>query len=104
MEKSFTDGDITLHFILFDILSTPEISMTISEIMDEVDEFLSEFDNPRYFDESTIRKKLKEYVNEGLLVAEKQGKVMFKESLEWVRDCPSYNQVKVLPYEYSHNV
>ena len=27
-----------------------------------------------------------------------------KESLEWVRDCPSYNQIKVLPYEYRHNV
>ena len=27
-----------------------------------------------------------------------------KESLEWVRDCPSYNQTKVLPYEYRHNV
>ena len=85
--KSFTDGDITLHFILFDILSTPEISMTISEIMDEVDEFLSEFDNPRYFDESTIRKKLKEYVNEGLLVAEKQGKVMYYRRTEDVGVC-----------------
>ena len=27
-----------------------------------------------------------------------------KESLEWVRDCLSYNQIKVLPYEYRHNV
>ena len=27
-----------------------------------------------------------------------------KESLKWVRDCPSYNQIKVLPYEYRHNV
>ena len=30
--KSFTDGDITLHFILFDILYTPEIVMTLNEI------------------------------------------------------------------------
>ena len=29
---------------------------------------------------------------------------IIKESLEWVRDCPSYNQTKVLPYEYRHNV
>ena len=29
---------------------------------------------------------------------------IIKESLEWVRDCPAYNQMKVLPYEYSHNV
>lgn len=29
---------------------------------------------------------------------------IIKESLEWVRDCPAYNQIKVLPYEYWHNV
>ena len=29
---------------------------------------------------------------------------ILKESLEWVRDCPSFNQTKVLPYEYRHNV
>ena len=29
---------------------------------------------------------------------------IIKESLEWVRDCPAYNQMKVLPYEYRHNV
>ncbi|MGN0755221.1 MAG: D-proline reductase (dithiol) protein PrdB [Aristaeellaceae bacterium] len=29
---------------------------------------------------------------------------IIKESLEWVRDCPSFNQMKVLPYEYRHNV
>ena len=29
---------------------------------------------------------------------------ILKDSLEWVRDCPSYNQIKVLPYEYRHNV
>lgn len=46
--KSFTDGDITLHFILFDILHSPEISLTIHEIVEKVDEFISEFDNPRY--------------------------------------------------------
>ena len=75
--KSFTDGDITLHFILMDILSHPDISMNIGEIMEEVDEFLSEFDTPRYFDESTVRKKLKEYVNEGIVVANKKGKTVY---------------------------
>ena len=29
---------------------------------------------------------------------------ILKESLEWVRDCPSFNQTKILPYEYRHNV
>ena len=33
-----------------------------------------------------------------------QQTAIVKESLEWVRDCPSYNQMKVLPYEYRHNV
>lgn len=85
--KSFTDGDITLHFILFDILSEPEISMTLKEIMSEVDEIISEFENPRYFDESTIRKKLKEYVKEGLLISEKQGKIMYYRRAEDVSMC-----------------
>jgi len=73
--KSFTDGDITLHFILFDILSDSGISMTISEIMDRIcSEYLSLFEHPISFDESTLRKKLKEYVEEGLLQTEKMGK------------------------------
>ena len=33
-----------------------------------------------------------------------QQTAIVKESLEWVRDCPSYNGMKVLPYEYRHNV
>lgn len=75
--KSFTDGDITLHFILFDILSSPEICMCLSEITDKVDEILSEFDEPRCFDESTVRKKLKEYVSEGLITTQKMGKILY---------------------------
>lgn len=27
--KSFTDGDITLHFVLFDILSSPDVSLSL---------------------------------------------------------------------------
>lgn len=33
-----------------------------------------------------------------------QQTAIIKESLEWLRDCPSYNQTRVLPYEYRHNV
>jgi predicted DNA-binding transcriptional regulator YafY len=36
--------------------------------------YLAEAENPTAFDESTVRKKLKEYCGEGLLVAEKQGR------------------------------
>ena len=76
--KSFTDGDITLHFILFDILHSPEISMTHADLMKEISEhYLSIFDTPMQFDESTLRKKLKEYVEETLLVTEKRGKQVF---------------------------
>jgi len=85
--KSFTDGDITLHFILLDILSSQEISMTIHEIMNKVDYYISEFEHPRYFDESTIRKKVKEYVKEGLFVSEKQGKVMYYRRAEKISMC-----------------
>lgn len=73
--KSFTDGDITLHFIIFDILHSPEISLTLSEISDKIhNEYLSCFENYKSFDDSTIRKKLKEYIKQGLIVTNKQGK------------------------------
>ncbi len=72
--KSFTDGDITLHFILFDILSTSDTLLSLPEILEKIDEYLSYFKNPMVFDESTIRKKLKEYVGLGIITAKKQGK------------------------------
>ncbi len=74
--KSFTDGDITLHFILMDIFADAEEPLTIGEIAEKVDEYLSEFEDPKTFDESTIRKKLKEYVTEGIVLTEKQGKAV----------------------------
>lgn len=73
--KSFTDGDITLHFILFDILYEESVCFTLAELMEKIDgEYLSHFENPMFFDESTLRKKLKEYVSEGILLAEKRGR------------------------------
>ena len=74
--KSFTDGDITLHFILFDILHSPEVIMPLPEILDEMDKYLSGFKNPMMFDESTVRKKLKEYTRQGIIVSEKDGRRM----------------------------
>ena len=85
--KSFTDGDITLHFILFDILSSSDISMSLSKITSEVDEILSAFDEPRCFDESTVRKKLKEYISEGLITTEKKGKVLYYRRAEDIKLC-----------------
>lgn len=75
--KSFTDGDITLHFILFDILYTPDISLSLGEITAAVDDCLKFFDEPRMFDSSTVRKKLNEYISEGIIVSEKRGKTAY---------------------------
>lgn len=80
--KSFTDGDITLHFILMDIFASAEQALNINEITAEVDRYVSAFSEPRIFDVSTVRKKLKEYVTEGILVTEKQGKVLYYRTIE----------------------
>ena len=39
--KSFTDGDITLHFAIFDVLHNPEIKKTLTDLTEEIDELLS---------------------------------------------------------------
>lgn len=76
--KSFTDGDITLHFILFDILQDPSVKRTIAELLQEIDtKYLAGFETPMIFDESTIRKKLKEYCEAGIIVAEKEGRKVY---------------------------
>lgn len=76
--KSFTDGDITLHFILFDILHDPSVKRTIAELLREIDtKYLAGFETPMMFDESTVRKKLKEYCEAGIVVAEKEGRKVY---------------------------
>ena len=69
--KSFTDGDITLHFAIFDILYDPKTKMTLTELIAEIDQRLS---SSMAFDESTLRKKLKEYAEEGIIRMEKTGR------------------------------
>ena len=76
--KSFTDGDVTLHFIIFDLLCDPSVRMTVTEILSAIDEiYLAGFAEPMLFDESTVRKKLKEYCEAGLIIAEKEGRKMY---------------------------
>lgn len=75
--KSFTDGDITLHFMLFDILHTPDVALPLSCIMAKLDERLQAFREPKVFDASTVRKKLNEYMKEGIIVAQKRGKTLY---------------------------
>ncbi len=73
--KSFTDGDITLHFIIFDILYDERVFLSLNRLMEIIDkDYLSHFKTPLVFDESTLRKKLKEYIELGIIVSRKQGK------------------------------
>jgi len=74
--KSFTDGDITLHFLLFDLLHDPETALTLNKLTDGIDRRLSGFESPRIYDASSVRKKLKEYAEQGLIRAEKAGKTV----------------------------
>lgn len=71
---TFTDGDITLHFFLFDILHAPEVALPLAALVDEVDRRLRDAGSEQTFDDSTIRKKLKEYVALGLLRTVRQGR------------------------------
>ena len=72
--KSFTDGDITLHFAIFDVLNTPEVRRTLPELVAEID---ARLEHGLTFDESTLRKKLKEYADEGIIQIEKEGRRTF---------------------------
>lgn len=72
--KSFTDKDITLHFYIMDLLADGS-ALTSREIVDRInDDYLSKFSGPFALDESTVRKKLKEYETLGLLTSEKSGR------------------------------
>lgn len=75
LSKSFTNNDITLHFILLDILYDPQIRLSIQQIIQKIDqEYLISFQEPLVLDESTIRKKIKEYIQLGILCSHKDGK------------------------------
>ena len=75
--KSFTDNDIMLYFYLLDILRTYPNSdiKTISEKL--TDEYLSIFDKAKILDDSTLRKKLDEYVELGIVEKSKQSKSVY---------------------------
>lgn len=86
--KSFTGGDITLHFLIFDILFNPDTKLTLNELTGEIDNRLSCFATPKTFDASTVRKKLKEYIGQGIITAEKSGKTMlYSRSVSQKLDC-----------------
>lgn len=77
--KSFTANDIMLHFFLLDILQPGE-KMTLRQLMDRMDAaYLSCFDEPVALDISTVRKKLAEYAELGLIENEKCGRELYYE-------------------------
>lgn len=69
--KSFTDNDIRLHFMLLDILSD-EKRLSLKQLIIKADERFGII-----FDEQTVRNKLKEYTEEGLIISQKQGKTAY---------------------------
>ena len=72
--RSFTDKDITLHFYVLDLLAGGS-ALSAREIVDRIsDGYLSHFSGAFSLDESTVRKKLKEYEGLGLLRSEKSGR------------------------------
>lgn len=71
--KTFTDRDITLHFHILDMLKYTD-GLSITAIMDELTKRLSTFDSDELPDESTVRKKLREYVSLGLVAMKKRGR------------------------------
>ena len=73
--KSFTDKDIVLHFCVLDILADGA-ALRVGEITDGVADYLSHTDTPFEIDESTVRKKLKEYTEMGILRDEKHGRFL----------------------------
>lgn len=74
--KSFTDGDITLHFLIFDLLDEPGKAMSLNELTEGIDNKLLCFAEPKIFDSSTVRKKLKEYAEQGLICRERDGRTL----------------------------
>lgn len=65
--RSFTDNDVILHFYILDLLADGD-TLTVRQIVDRLfSDYLSHYESAEAFDESTVRKKLKEYENLGLL-------------------------------------
>lgn len=71
--KSFTDRDVTLHFLLLDVLAEGR-EMTVPEMMHEIcDVRLPQVDDMMIFDLSTLRGKVNEYEELGLLRSRMEG-------------------------------
>ena len=74
--KSFTDNDLILHCYLLSMLVDGE-ARSAHGIIEGVAELLGRFPQLKLLDDSTIRKKLREYEEQGLLIGEKRGRELF---------------------------
>lgn len=66
--KTFTDGDITLHVFLLDLLADKAFH-GVEELADQIQTRYSFLADPQ-----AIRRKLKEYEKEGIVIPKKEGK------------------------------
>lgn len=75
--KSFTKNDIMLHFILLDLLkSYPKL--TLNEIYEHtLSDYLEHFETCKMFDQRTLRIKIHEYMTNGIILEEKEGKSFY---------------------------
>lgn len=69
--KSFTDNDVILHFLILDILTSNNF-LTLDEITDIINERVE-----LLFDSQTVRNKLKEYIEYGIINATKEKKAHY---------------------------
>ena len=67
--KSFTDNDLMLHFFILDLLHAVPDGMTAASLCDEISRSYGVV-----FDSQTVRLKLKEYENLGILRSGKSGR------------------------------
>jgi len=71
---SFTKNDISLYFLLMDLLQDKR-SYTLPQLLTRLDsDYLAFFPDPQPFNEATLRGKLKEYTELGILKSIKEGK------------------------------
>lgn len=75
--RSFTDNNLTLHFLILDILHEPNVVLTLNEILEKINDQLAKFDELTVFDKSTVRKKLNAYVKLGLLEKTKESRIVY---------------------------
>ncbi|MBE6826983.1 MAG: WYL domain-containing protein [Ruminococcaceae bacterium] len=88
--KSFTDNDINLHFYIFDILAEG-CEKSFRQILDCISEdYLAVFDIDGEADESTVRKKLREYEKLGLIKSRKQGRELLYSRCDDIADLDSW--------------